>query len=53
LYVKEEKRRQMWRDIGFAFLITCSVGLILGILGFVAFQAQAYSQPPHIIGSVY
>ena len=53
LYVKEEKRRQMWRDIGFAFLITCSVGLILGILGFVAFQAQAYAQPPYIIGSVY
>ena len=53
IYIQEEKRRQMWRDIGFAFLITCAVGLVLGILGFVAFQAQAYSQPPHIIGSVY
>ena len=53
IYIQEEKRRQMWKDIGFAFLITCAVGLILGILGFIAFQAQAYAQPPYITGSVY
>ena len=48
-----EAQGQMWKDIGFAFLITCAVGLILGILGFIAFQAQAYAQPPYITGSVY
>jgi len=53
LYVREEKRRQMWRDIGFAVLITCAFALIVGIIGFVSIQAQAYSQPPYITGRVY
>jgi len=53
LYVREEKRRQMWRDVGFAVLITCAFALIVGIIGFVSIQAQAYSQPPYITGRVY
>jgi hypothetical protein len=40
LYVREEKRRQMWRDAGFAFLITCAVALIIGIFGFVFVQSN-------------
>mgnify|MGYP003150755124 FL=1 len=38
VYIQEEKRRQMWRDIGFAFLITCAVAFIIGIFGFVFVQ---------------
>jgi len=53
IYIREEKRRQMWRDIGFAFLITCAVAVILGIVGFVSVKAQAYQQPPYIVGRLY
>ena len=38
VYIQEEKRRQMWRDIGFAFLITCAVAFIIGIFGFLFVQ---------------
>ena len=38
IYIQEEKRKQMWRDIGFAFLITCAVAFIIGIFGFVFVQ---------------
>ena len=34
-YIQEEKRRQMWKDIGVAFLITSAVALIIGVFGFV------------------
>ena len=53
IYIREEKRRQMWKDIGFAFVITCCVGLILSIIGFITFQAQAYQQPPYVTGRMY
>ena len=37
-YIQEEKRRQMWKDIGIAFLITSAVALIIGVFGFVFVQ---------------
>jgi len=37
-YIREEKRRQMWKDIGIAFLITSAVALVIGIVGFVFVQ---------------
>jgi len=34
-YIQEEKRRQMWKDIGIAFLITSAVALVIGVIGFL------------------
>jgi len=34
-YIREEKRRQMWKDIGIAFLITSAVALVIGVIGFL------------------
>tara|TARA_Y100001951_G_scaffold52255_1_gene41358 strand:- start:6344 stop:6835 length:492 start_codon:yes stop_codon:yes gene_type:complete len=42
-FLAEEKRLQMWKDIGLAVLITSAVALIVGIVFFISVKAQAYS----------
>ena len=44
--LKIAKKEQMFKDIGFAVVIVLAISFVLGIFGFIAYQASA--KPPPI-----
>ena len=47
--LKQAKREQMWHEIGIASLIAIAVATVIGIVGYITVQAQAYHVPPYYI----
>eukprot|EP01050_Picozoa_sp_SAG11_P002841 SAG11_NODE_148_length_14747_cov_217.933517_18_plen_164_part_00 len=46
---KQAKKIQMWKDIGIAFLICTALAFVLGVVGFITLEAQAYNPQTYLL----